>query len=71
MSDEHVKLVAKIQHFYDVMMTRLSDIEDKSLTTNNQIESIGYREKSVELNFLTFEYAKTFQTFLYKESHES
>lgn len=71
MSDEHVKLVAKIQHFYDVMMTRLSDIEDKSLTTNNQLESIGYREKSVELNFLTFEYAKTFQTFLYKEPHES
>lgn len=71
MSDEHVKLVAKIQHFYDVMMSRLEDMEDKSLSTSNQLESIGYREKSVELNFLTFEYAKTFQTFLYKESHES
>lgn len=70
MSDEHVKLVAKIQHFYDVMMRRLNDMEDQSLISDNNLDSLGYREKSIELNFLTFEYAKTFENFLYKESSE-
>lgn len=68
MSDEHVKLVAKIQHFYDVMMTRLQDMEDSSLISDNDVKNLSYREKSIELNFLTDEYAKTFETFLYKES---
>lgn len=69
MSDEHVKLVAKIQHFYDVMMRRLQDMEDGSLTSVHQTESLAYKEKAVELNFLSFEYAKTFENFLYKEPH--
>lgn len=67
MSDEHVKLVAKIQHFYDVMLSRLNSMEDSSLTSTNDLERISYREKSVELNYLTFEYSKTFENFLYKE----
>lgn len=67
MNDEHVKLIAKIQHFYDVMIRRLEDMEDGSLSGGNDIESLPYREKCIELNFLSFEYAKTFETFLYKE----
>lgn len=70
MNDEHGKLVAKIQHFYDVMMNRLEDMEVKSLISDNNLESLGYREKSVELNFLTFEYAKTFENFIYKENND-
>lgn len=67
MSDEHVKLVAKIQHFYDVMMRRLSEMEEDNLTSVNELESLSYREKSVELNFLSFEFSKTFENFLYKD----
>jgi len=70
MSDEHVKLVAKIQHFYDVMIRRLQEMEDGSLTSVNNMETLAYREKSLELNFLTAEYGKTFETFLYKETND-
>ena len=68
MSDEHVKLVAKVQYFYDVMIGRLQEMEEGSVTSVNSIDSISYREKSVELNYLTFEFSKTFENFLYKES---
>lgn len=70
MSDEHVKLVAKIQHFYDVMISRLREIEDNSLTSVDKSETLAYKEKSIELNYLSFEFAKTFDTFLYKESSD-
>lgn len=68
MSDEHVKLVAKIQYFYDVMMRRLQDVEVACVSSFNDIDSSLYKEKSEELNFLASEYSKTFETFLYKET---
>lgn len=70
MIEEHVKLVAKIQHFYDVMVGRLNEMDDASITSLNDIETLAYKEKSVELNFLTFEYAKTFENFIYRETND-
>jgi hypothetical protein len=70
MSDEHVKLVAKIQYFYDVMIQRLNETEDNGMSSSNDLERISYREKSAELTYLTSEFSKTFQNFLYRESHE-
>lgn len=68
MSEEHVRLVAKIQHFYDLMLQRLRDVEDSELTVIHDGCSAGEREKIEELEFLAYEYAKTFENFLYKES---
>lgn len=70
MSDEHVKLVAKIQYFYDVMTRRLNEMENDSMSSSNDLELLSYKEKSVELNYLSAEFCKTFENFLYKESHE-
>lgn len=70
MTEEHVKLVAKIQHFYDVMLSRLNQMEDDSLSSSNDLERLSYREKSAELNFLIQDFSKTFQNFLYRESDE-
>lgn len=70
MIDEHVKLVAKIQHFYDVMIRRLNEMDDANMTSVNDLESLSYKEKSIELNFLTLEYAKTFENFIYKETND-
>ena len=67
MNDEHVRLVAKIQHFYDVILRRLGELEDSSLNVVTSKDSVAYKEKSCELNFLAFEFAKIFETFLYKE----
>lgn len=67
MNDEHVKLVAKIQHFYDVMIRRLQEVEHDSLTAEDRVETITYKEKTIELNNLAFEFAKTFDAFLYKD----
>ena len=71
MSDEYFKLGASIQHFYEVILTRLTDFETQSISTKNDLEKISYREKSVELNWLLFEYNKTFKDILYKCPHES
>lgn len=70
MNEDHVKLVAKIQYFYDVMIRRLQDMDDARISSVNDIETISYREKSVELHHLTFEYAKAFENFLYKDTNE-
>lgn len=73
MSDDHVRLVAKIQHFYDVMIRRLEHMEEGVLTADSNCspsELSRYRDKSIELNFLTCEYSKTFQNFLYKDNDE-
>lgn len=73
MSDDHVRLIAKIQHFYDVMIRRLEHMEEGVLTAGSTCDPAdlsGYRDKSVELNFLTCEYSKTFQNFLYKDDDE-
>lgn len=70
MSDEHVKLVAKIQHFYDVMVQRLNGMEVDCVSSCNEIERISYREKSRELTQLIGEFGKTFESFIYKVSDE-
>ena len=67
MSDEHIKLIAKIQHFYDFMNRRLVEFEDRGIVEYTEFDRVGYREKTIELNSLLTQYAKVFQEFLYKE----
>ncbi len=67
MNDEHQKLVAKIQYFYDIMTNRLSKFEDLSLTGMPESDRSAFAEVATELNYLALEYSKTFENFLYKE----
>lgn len=65
MTEEQGKLIAKIQHFYELMIRRLQHLEDTCLTTDKEAITIGCREKSVEISLLSDEFAKTFENFLY------
>lgn len=68
MTEEHLKTVAKLQHFYDIMAQRLSKFEDDSISCCDEIDRMGCREKSIELSTLVFEYSKLFQECLYKDT---
>ncbi len=70
MNDDHLKLVAKIQYFYDVMISRLENMEDRTMTSICTLESNGCKQKSIELNYLADEFSKTFDNLLYKETNE-
>lgn len=67
MNEDYMKLVAKIQHFYDLMIIRLDEMETGSVTCIDSDIRMMYKEKSCELNYLVYEYEKTFMPFLFKE----
>ncbi len=67
MSDEPHKLVAKIQHFYDIMIDVADKIEDKVILYGKDGENLKTYEKSSEIRKLIEEYDKVFSAFLYKE----
>jgi hypothetical protein len=67
MNDEHGKLIAKVQHFYEFMLARVDEFENISFASTNNNDIVSAKEKGIELNKLIFEYTKTFETFLYKE----
>lgn len=61
---EDQKLIAKIQHFYEVMKQRLDSIDDYAIAH----PSDTYKERSEELRGLSDEYSKVFEAFLYTEN---
>jgi predicted RNase H-like nuclease (RuvC/YqgF family) len=67
MSDEPHKLVAKIQHFYDIMVNTAEELEDHVILVEKHAEKSKTHEKSVEIRKLISEYDKVFAAFLYKE----
>ncbi len=67
MNEEHGKLIAKLQHFYEVMLARVDEFENIGFASTNQLDIVSVKEKSAELNKLIDEYIKTFETFLYRE----
>ena len=68
MSDDHLKLIAKIQHFYDFMASRSKNFQDDSILDNLENMRNSARDKALELDELSHEYSKVFQEFLYKDS---
>jgi len=68
MSEEPHKLVAKIQHFYDIMVKTAEEYEDRSILGEKDCEKHKKYERSVDLRKLIEEYGKVFETFLYKET---
>lgn len=68
MNDDHDKLVAKIQHFYDMMIYRIQEVEENALIIKAENDKKMRQEKCSELKKLIDEYSKVFETFLYKET---
>ena len=67
MSEEYSKLVARIQHFYEVVSREVYELETLSVSAIDAEEQAACRSKIVCLHTLIDEYSKTFQEFLYKE----
>lgn len=67
MADDHSKLIAKIQHFYDLLNTRLNLTEDDSFVTKNELDKTCLKEKIIELQGLLAEYNRIFEKVLYHE----
>ena len=68
MSDEPHKLVAKIQHFYDVMIDMADKADDEMILIGKDVEKHKIYGKSAEIRKLIAEYDKVFSAFLYKEN---
>lgn len=62
--EENHKLIAKIQHFYDVMQHRINDIDFMNIT---DISLHQQQKLSQELSELVAEYSRVFEAFLYTE----
>ena len=64
----HSKLVAKIQHFYDTVMTEKERNEDDALSTDNYKEK-QYRQSSAECYAKVGSiYCEIFKEFLYNSN---
>ena len=70
MTDEPLKLVAKIQHFYDVMLNFSQEFDDGVIVGQNfnEIDKLQNHQKSLEIRSLIDEYDKVFSDLLYKSS---
>ena len=62
--EENHKLIAKIQHFYEVMQHRINDIDFMNITDTPIHEQ---RKFAQELSELAAEYSRVFEAFLYTE----
>ena len=70
MSDDHIRLVAKIQHFYEILVAKNGQILDDAISGKSPDKKIAY-EKASEINSLISEYEKAFESFLYKQNSET
>ncbi len=69
MNDEHIKLVAKIQHFYERLLAKNHEIIETSMM-NATSDKKAAIDKSEALNEVMDEYEKAFESFLYKGSND-
>lgn len=69
MSDEHVRLVAKIQHFYEMMVNINHEIIDSAIKSGCPDKKHSC-DKAQAINNLIDEYEKAFESFLYKDSND-
>jgi len=64
--NEQIKITAKIQYFYDLVISRLDEYESIGVSSKADTERLIYKEKAKELNSILCEFSKTFDAFLYK-----
>lgn len=70
MNDEHIKLVAKIQHFYEIMVNLNAKILDDSIASHSPDKRVEC-EKAQAISSIIDEYERVFESFLYKEGYEN
>ena len=70
MSDEHIRLVAKIQHFYEIMLAKNSQILDEAIAGKSLDMKVSTVVAS-EISALLTEYEKAFESFLYKHNGDT
>lgn len=71
MSDEYNKLVARIQHFYDVMHHRVGEYAEGLLKEEiDNAERSSYKNKFQELTEIRHLYSNIFDNFIYVEMEE-
>ncbi len=71
MNESHDKLIAKIQHFYDICIARLNHLEDFSMCCETEKDRLTAMKKVSELNWVMEQYCNTFDSFLYQEGNEA
>ncbi len=70
MSDDHIRLVAKVQHFYEIMININAKILVDAIENNCPDKKIAC-EKAQVINDLIDEYEKAFESFLYRDANVS
>jgi hypothetical protein len=72
-NEDHARLVAKIQHFYDYTTNRIRQLNDEMIVLTDAGEDNQFRLSTggrlYELTDALKEYQKTFEELLYKDSH--
>lgn len=66
MNEEHHKLIAKVQHFYDLMIHVAEQTEDSMIVPVEDMKRVKKGKEASSLNILIDEYTKVFDLFLYK-----
>ena len=69
MSEEHIRLVAKIQHFYELMIASNSAMLDEAIESKN-IDRKAAVEEATRMNTLLDEYERAFESFLYRNGKD-
>ncbi len=66
MNEDHHKLIAKVQHFYDLMVQQAQENEDSMIVPVEEMKRMQKEKHALALNGLIDEYSKVFDQFLYK-----
>ena len=69
MSEEHISLVAKIQHFYEFMIASNVSMLEKAIESKN-MDKKAVVDEATRMNKLLDEYERIFISFLYKDGKD-
>lgn len=70
MTENEVTLVAKIQHFYEMMGERIRKYEDACIGALGDLDEMQYKAILIELIYLDKEFSKVFEGIVYREDQE-
>lgn len=65
--EENHKLIAKIQHFYEVLQRKIDEVNDSAIMQVNDKFDEKHKQNSSDLTYLCDEYSNIFKAFLYTE----
>lgn len=65
MSDDHIRIIAQIQHFYELLEQNRQLHVSESIANKNGV-SQSHKDKAVFFDSIINEFSKVFEKFLYK-----